>query len=60
MVNFSGAWVAIGWLVGGACLIAGIARRRRRLAPLLSQLWPSAIRSLGELAETTAPTSPPR
>jgi hypothetical protein len=49
MVNFPGAWVAIGWLLGGACLMAGIVRRRRRLAPLLSQPWPSAIRSLGEL-----------
>jgi len=49
MVNFPGAWVAIGWLLGGACLMAGIARRRRRLAPLLSQPWPSEIRSLGEL-----------
>ena len=34
MVNFSGAWVAVGWLLGGACLLAGIARRRRRLALL--------------------------
>ena len=25
MVNFPGAWVAIGWLLGGACLLAGIA-----------------------------------
>jgi hypothetical protein len=49
MVNFPGAWVAIGWLLGGACLLGGIARRRRRLAPLLSQPWPSTIRSLSEL-----------
>ena len=46
MVNFPGAWVAIGWLLGGGCLLAGVARRRRRLAPLLSQPWPSAIRSV--------------
>jgi hypothetical protein len=46
MVNFPGAWVAIGWLLGGACLLAGVARRRRRLAPLLAQPWPSAIRSV--------------
>jgi len=51
MVTFPGAWVALGWLVGGACLLAGIARRRRRLAPLLSPPWPSAIRSVTELAE---------
>lgn len=47
MVSSPGAWVAIGWLLGGACLLAGIARRRRRLAALLSRPWPSEIRSLG-------------
>jgi hypothetical protein len=47
MVSFPGAWVAIGWLLGGACLLAGIARRRRRLAPLLSRPWPSEVRSVG-------------
>jgi hypothetical protein len=47
MVNFPGAWVSIGWLLGGACLLAGIARRRRRLAPLLAQPWPSTIRAVG-------------
>ena len=52
MVNFPGAWVAIGWLLGGACLMAGVARRRRRLAPLLSQPWPSTIRSLGNVEAT--------
>jgi hypothetical protein len=48
MVNFPGAWVAIGWLLGGACLLAGIARRRRRLAPLLSRPWPSEIGSVAD------------
>ena len=51
MVNFSGAWVSIGWLLGGACLLAGIARRRRRLAPLLAQPWPSTIRAVGNVGE---------
>ena len=49
MVSSPGAWVAIGWLLGGACLLAGIARRRRRLGPLLSQPWPSAIRSVSDV-----------
>jgi hypothetical protein len=53
MVNFPGAWVAIGWLLGGACLLAGVARRRRRLAPLLAQPWPSAIRAVGNAGEAT-------
>ncbi|HTB57010.1 MAG TPA: hypothetical protein VLC06_04010 [Polyangia bacterium] len=51
MVSSPGAWVAIGWLLGGACLLAGIARRRRRLAALLSRPWPTEIRSLGDGAE---------
>jgi hypothetical protein len=48
MVSFPGAWVALGWLLGGACLLAGIARRRRRLAALLARPWPSELRSLGQ------------
>ena len=51
MVSSPGAWVAVGWLLGGACVLAGIARRRRRLAPLLAQPWPTAIRSVSELTE---------
>lgn len=47
MVHLSGAWVALGWLLGGVCLLAAIARRRRRLAPLLSLPWPAEIRSVG-------------
>ena len=53
MVSSPGAWVAIGWLLGGACLLAGIARRRRRLAPLLAQPWPSTIRAVGNVEATT-------
>jgi hypothetical protein len=48
MVSLPGAWVAIGWLLGGACLLAAIARRRRRLAALLARPWPSEIRSLAK------------
>ena len=48
MVHADGAWVTLGWLTGGLCLLAAIARRRRRLGTLLT--WPSAatIRSLQE------------
>ena len=47
MVSLPGAWVAFGWLLGGACLLAGVSRRRRRLASLLSRPWPSEIRAVG-------------
>ncbi len=60
MVHFPGAWVAIGWLLGGICVLAAIARRRRRLAPLLSLPWPTAIRAVrqrGELGEPGQPGS---
>ena len=50
MVEGDGAWVAIGWLVGGALLLAAIARRRRRLAPVLALTGPTAI---GAVAETS-------
>jgi hypothetical protein len=35
MVHADGAWVALGWLVGGLWLAATFSRRRRRLAPLI-------------------------
>jgi hypothetical protein len=59
MVHFTGAWVAIGWLVGGLALIASVVHRRRRLAPLLSFPWPAEIRSVrdvdaGEIAHVAA------
>jgi hypothetical protein len=46
MVQQDGAWVAIGWLLGGACLLAAILRRRRRLAPLLRSSGVREIRSV--------------
>jgi hypothetical protein len=48
MVEGNGAWVALGWLVGGALLLAAIARRRSRLAPLLALCRPTAIRAVEE------------
>jgi hypothetical protein len=41
MVHVDGVfWVALGWAVAGVCLLAAVARRRRRLAALLA--WPGA------------------
>jgi hypothetical protein len=48
MVTGDGAWVALGWLVSGAVLLAAIARRRRRLAPVLALHGPTAIREVEE------------
>ncbi|HVV48327.1 MAG TPA: hypothetical protein VHO06_01590 [Polyangia bacterium] len=48
MVQQSGAWVAIGWLLGGTCLLAAILRRRRRLAPLLAAPGAREIRAVRE------------
>src|SRR5579862_6395496 len=46
MIHLGGAWAAIGWLAGGACVLAAIARRRRRLVPLLAAPWAREIRSV--------------
>lgn len=51
MVQQDGAWVALGWLMGGACLLAAVARRRRRLAPLLTSSAPRELRTVRQSAE---------
>jgi hypothetical protein len=48
MVTGGGAWVALGWLLSGALLLAAVARRRRRLAPVLALAGPTSIRALEE------------
>jgi hypothetical protein len=40
MVSSGGAWVVVGWLLGGIGLFAALNRRRRRLAPLLAPRAP--------------------
>jgi len=50
MVHFDGAWVTLGWLFAGTCLLAAIARRRRRLGTLLAWPAPSSIRSVQDSA----------
>ena len=46
MIHLGGAWVALGWLAGGVCVLAAIVRRRRRLAPMLAAPWAGEIRSV--------------
>jgi hypothetical protein len=48
MVEGNGAWVALAWLVSGALLLAAVARRRRRLAPVLALAGPTTIRGVEE------------
>jgi hypothetical protein len=43
MVSAAGPWVAFGWLLGGACLAAAMAEKRRRLAPLVTRPVPSLV-----------------
>jgi hypothetical protein len=43
MVTHGGLWVALGWLMAGACVVLAMAGRRRRLGVLVHQPEPSLI-----------------
>ncbi len=46
MATDAGLWVALGWLIAGACVFAAVVARRQRLGVLVRQLVPAPIASV--------------